>query len=141
MSVSTLYVVYNRKFFVTRRRRHSRCALVTGVQTCALPIYPLAGIFEHEIVPLPTAAQQRLVEIADLPASALPEDVAPTSLDQFLMGVRTAWKAGEVRPTAKRKPPVPRGRRRPDLSAAVTSQMAAWCDPAPWLTGDRARAR
>src|SRR3546814_7786816 len=26
-------------FFVSRRRRHTRCALVTGVQTCALPIY------------------------------------------------------------------------------------------------------
>src|SRR3546814_2563001 len=25
--------------FVTSRRRHTRCALVTGVQTCALPIY------------------------------------------------------------------------------------------------------
>src|SRR3546814_5763814 len=25
-------------FFVTSRRRHTRCALVTGVQTCALPI-------------------------------------------------------------------------------------------------------
>src|SRR3546814_16334579 len=24
------------------RRRHTRCALVTGVQTCALPIYTLA---------------------------------------------------------------------------------------------------
>src|SRR3546814_3195367 len=25
--------------FITRRGRHTRCALVTGVQTCALPIY------------------------------------------------------------------------------------------------------
>src|SRR3546814_2050802 len=25
-------------FFFTSRRRHTRCALVTGVQTCALPI-------------------------------------------------------------------------------------------------------
>src|SRR3546814_7758407 len=25
--------------FVSSRRRHTRCALVTGVQTCALPIY------------------------------------------------------------------------------------------------------
>src|SRR3546814_5595073 len=25
--------------FLTSRRRHTRCALVTGVQTCALPIY------------------------------------------------------------------------------------------------------
>src|SRR3546814_2405294 len=27
-------------FFVSSRRRHTRCALVTGVQTCALPILP-----------------------------------------------------------------------------------------------------
>src|SRR3546814_6966611 len=26
--------------FFSSRRRHTRCALVTGVQTCALPIYP-----------------------------------------------------------------------------------------------------
>src|SRR3546814_2897994 len=31
-----LYVV----FFFSSRRRHTRCALVTGVQACALPIYP-----------------------------------------------------------------------------------------------------
>src|SRR3546814_10920429 len=30
--------------FFSSRRRHTRCALVTGVQTCALPIY-------HRIVP------------------------------------------------------------------------------------------
>src|SRR3546814_3264991 len=28
-------------FFFSSRRRHTRCALVTGVQTCALPIYPV----------------------------------------------------------------------------------------------------
>src|SRR3546814_4302225 len=28
-------------FFFSSRRRHTRCALVTGVQTCALPILPL----------------------------------------------------------------------------------------------------
>src|SRR3546814_8899613 len=28
-----------RCFFFSSRRRHTRCALVTGVQTCALPIY------------------------------------------------------------------------------------------------------
>src|SRR3546814_1806480 len=26
--------------FFSSRRRHTRCALVTGVQTCALPVYP-----------------------------------------------------------------------------------------------------
>src|SRR3546814_6584175 len=31
-------------FFFSSRRRHTRCALVTGVQTCALPIYMLLGM-------------------------------------------------------------------------------------------------
>src|SRR3546814_6225317 len=30
-------------FFFSSRRRHTRCALVTGVQTCALPISALLG--------------------------------------------------------------------------------------------------
>src|SRR3546814_3869013 len=30
-------------FFFSSRRRHTRCALVTGVQTCALPISAYAG--------------------------------------------------------------------------------------------------
>src|SRR3546814_5774690 len=30
-------------FFFSSRRRHTRCALVTGVQTCALPISPMEG--------------------------------------------------------------------------------------------------
>src|SRR3546814_11879688 len=31
-------------FFFSSRRRHTRCALVTGVQTCALPIYSFPGL-------------------------------------------------------------------------------------------------
>src|SRR3546814_6150038 len=31
-----LYLLF---FFFSSRRRHTSCALVTGVQTCALPIY------------------------------------------------------------------------------------------------------
>src|SRR3546814_1830669 len=30
-------------FFFSSRRRHTRCALVTGVQTCALPILGITG--------------------------------------------------------------------------------------------------
>src|SRR3546814_7692957 len=33
-------------FFFSSRRRHTRCALVTGVQTCALPI---SGVEEVEV--------------------------------------------------------------------------------------------
>src|SRR3546814_7863343 len=31
-------------FFFSSRRRHTRCALVTGVQTCALPICPPSAL-------------------------------------------------------------------------------------------------
>src|SRR3546814_2396623 len=40
MLVSFLFFVVF--FFFSSRRRHTRCALVTGVQTCALPIYDLS---------------------------------------------------------------------------------------------------
>src|SRR3546814_1948243 len=33
-----LYLLWLLIFFFSSRRRHTRCALVTGVQTCALPI-------------------------------------------------------------------------------------------------------
>src|SRR3546814_7714540 len=33
--------------FFSSRRRHTRCALVTGVQTCALPISARCGRFAH----------------------------------------------------------------------------------------------
>src|SRR3546814_1525340 len=34
-----IYVLISFLFFFSSRRRHTRCALVTGVQTCALPIW------------------------------------------------------------------------------------------------------
>src|SRR3546814_3459187 len=69
-------------FFVSSRRRHTRCALVTGVQTCALPIYDggaarlwaLAGMgilvrSEWDVADL--LRQGRLVEL--LPGWRLPD--------------------------------------------------------------------
>src|SRR3546814_19561959 len=43
-----IYVIFRflcswSRFFFSSRRRHTSCALVTGVQTCALPIY-FAGL-------------------------------------------------------------------------------------------------
>src|SRR3546814_14048798 len=65
-------------FFFSSRRRHTRCALVTGVQTCALPICITAAhvndnivIFRRELADL--AAKRRAGErnggIASLPKS------------------------------------------------------------------------
>src|SRR3546814_4824613 len=53
--------------FFSSRRRHTRCALVTGVQTCALPIcaaatQPLAASTAHAaLFVLPDAAWARRV--------------------------------------------------------------------------------
>src|SRR3546814_10842636 len=54
--------------FVSSRGRHTRCALVTGVQTCALPIYRnrkhLAMADESVCIGPPPSAQSYL----DIPA-------------------------------------------------------------------------
>src|SRR3546814_10250141 len=36
-------------FFLSSRRRHTRCALVTGVQTCALPICSMLGVVPKRV--------------------------------------------------------------------------------------------
>src|SRR3546814_6005683 len=38
-------------FFFSSRRRHTRCALVTGVQTCALPIWDAQDRFDEDAYP------------------------------------------------------------------------------------------
>src|SRR3546814_4658427 len=49
--------------FYSSRRRHTRCALVTGVQTCALPIYQVLGLVrEHYHDFGPTLAVEYLAE-------------------------------------------------------------------------------
>src|SRR3546814_20223858 len=40
-------------FFVSSRRRHTRCALVTGVQTCALPIWGHRSFFPSHTADVP----------------------------------------------------------------------------------------
>src|SRR3546814_7884935 len=55
-------------FFFSSRRRHTRCALVTGVQTCALPI-SVAADEELAEVPLDRidAEQAALLLLQPLP--------------------------------------------------------------------------
>lgn len=78
------------------------------------------------------AAQQRLVEIAD--RTSVGEHAAPTqpALEEFLKGLRIAWRGGEARPSAQ--PKAKRGRRRPDPFAEVTAHLREWFRAAPWLT-------
>src|SRR3546814_11924407 len=48
MSLFECYVLF---FFFSSRRRHTRCALVTGVQTCALPICRYRRYIDEELCP------------------------------------------------------------------------------------------
>src|SRR3546814_7346585 len=47
--------------FVSSRRRHTRCALVTGVQTCALPIYSDYSQVKYELPPGSTLEQSETI--------------------------------------------------------------------------------
>src|SRR5262245_4512147 len=64
------------------------------------------------------------------------ETAKPTSptLEQFLSGLRTAWREGEVRPTSVAKAKPKRSRRRPDPFAAVTVELRGWFEAEPWHT-------
>ena len=80
------------------------------------------------------AGQQRLVEVADRPT--VDDTRAPTAptLEQFLLGLRTAWQEGEVRPTSRPKEKAKRGRRRPDPFAVSTARVRGWFNAEPWRT-------
>jgi hypothetical protein len=78
--------------------------------------------------------QRRLAELADkIPAA---DSVAPdaAAIDQFLAGLRTAWREGEIRPTSQPKPKAKRERRRPDAFVAVTADLRTWFEAEPWRT-------
>src|SRR3546814_18805609 len=98
-------------FFFSSRRRHTRCALVTGVQTCALPIYKndlleatlrdLANTLRREVVERLTTARSprdRVVAVID-------GNLAPSL---FHRAAVTAWLAfwGET-PTTPRYDRIP----------------------------------
>src|SRR3546814_10514244 len=68
-------------FFFSSIIRHTRCALVTGVQTCALPIWTQIPILESfEIVLHPAQVEEQLL----LRGRGAHFDKAPAPQDEFL---------------------------------------------------------
>ena len=94
-----------------------------------------AGLNPVELLHEMRLAQQRLVEIADMPIKAATGTPDTPTLETFLSGLRVARKDGEVRPTAKPKVKAKRLRRRPDPFAAAAAQMRNWFEAEPWRTG------
>src|SRR3546814_2077809 len=69
-------------FFFSSRRRHTRCALVTGVQTCALPIYLVGRVGEEGRVVVAAVVgeeQRQLVLLPAIVAVRVVADVEETS--------------------------------------------------------------
>src|SRR3546814_1196577 len=58
-------------FFFLSRRRHTRCALVTGVQTCALPVAakpePVARRVEADAFQQPLGGAEAALQVSDRP--------------------------------------------------------------------------
>src|SRR3546814_6113015 len=51
-------------FFFSSRRRHTSCALVTGVQTCALPIYRNRPVLCHALGTVPATQRAGGLSVA-----------------------------------------------------------------------------
>src|SRR3546814_1952239 len=62
-------------FFFSSRRRHTRCALVTGVQTCALPISFCGVKFMAETAKI--LSPEKTVILPDMDAGCSLEDSCP----------------------------------------------------------------
>jgi hypothetical protein len=116
---------YQRLMAHPRTPEAVRCRL-TALATTLDPVRLLREI---------RAAQQRLVEIADKPMDSECAAGLDLTLERFLSGLRTAWKEGEVRPTARAKVRAKRSRRCPDPFATVSVQLRAWFEAEPEQTG------
>ncbi|GAC1534978.1 MAG: hypothetical protein NVS2B4_15400 [Ramlibacter sp.] len=112
--------------------------LVSDPRTTAAALERVAAVYATldpvQLLSAIRSGQQQLVEIADRPVSG--ETLAPTAptLEQFLSGLRTAWREGEVRPTSRPKEKAKRGRRRPDPLVTVTAQLHDRFEAEPWRT-------
>src|SRR3546814_2440969 len=85
-------------FFFSSRRRHTRCALVTGVQTCALPIYPLTPLVAPLVPASAFAAEAITADSVDMvPAEPRPPVTGDAETSQRRAAVATPGRSEERR--------------------------------------------
>src|SRR3546814_12991248 len=114
-------------FVFSSRRRHTRCALVTGVQTCALPISRLApseATWSAALVPSSSGASEKLALL--IGGATLPRLSAST--------VTPGWTL----PNTASPPPRPSG---PSTWSAPSATALSYAAIAPPLPFGRASCR
>src|SRR3546814_1286178 len=105
-------------FFFSSRRRHTRCALVTGVQTCALPILV-------DLTHLDATGAAHMVDVAAKPVTAR-EAIATGRITM------SAEAAAAIRDgTAKRGDVLAVARVAGIMAAKRTSDLIPLCHPLP----------
>src|SRR3546814_20446987 len=108
-------------FFFSSRRRHTRCALVTGVQTCALPIssrQPPPSRLEAWLLP---AAGPVLSQFVAGQATA---SVAPRCATSIVLAISAATRASAC------SPPITRGSQ-PAFTGPLTPPAPVHPGPLP----------
>src|SRR3546814_7596615 len=109
-------------FFFSSRRRHTRCALVTGVQTCALPI--CWGIAISDESGQPTIAEQQ--------AEATRRERENVSRHPLVKSVLQHFPGASIEAIRDLAPPAPEPEAAPDTGeAAETDDFAVPDEPIP----------
>src|SRR3546814_7457564 len=108
-------------FIFSSKRRHTRCALVTGVQTCALPIYTNDRLWRNEQLPLNAAAGSNVPRPVTIPCQHLDEQWAAFR----------EWVGTVERPECRRNSsPSPTGTSEPNgLTALIELRQLSMSDP------------
>src|SRR3546814_9963287 len=78
-------------FFFSSRRRHTICALVTGVQTCALPICAFLIFSMMAIITAEVIGNKTGVQINGIYINQLTEKLGPDALSKLGLGLDVSF--------------------------------------------------
>src|SRR3546814_19918154 len=84
-------------FFFSSRRRHTICALVTGVQTCALPICAFLIFSMMAIITAEVIGNKTGVQINGIYINQLTEKLGPDALSKLGLGLDVSFRSEERR--------------------------------------------
>src|SRR3546814_4619219 len=87
-------------FFLSSRRRHTRCALVTGVHTCALPILPVGKTVTTEFAIGRSGPTFNPYNTAHMPGGSSSGSAAGTACGMFAAALGTQTQGSIIRPAS-----------------------------------------